>query len=184
MKVEELNLPGVLLIEPVVHRDERGFFLESWQQEKYRAAGITVPFVQDNHSRSALHTLRGLHAQLDNPQAKLVRCTEGEIFDVVVDIRRGSPNFGKWVSAVLSAENFKQLFVPAGYAHGFCVLSPRAQLEYKTSRLYDPHSEITVLWNDPALDIPWPIEQPVLSTKDANAKTLSQLADRLPLFKV
>ena len=142
--IRELALPGVLLVEPVVHGDARGFFLETWHAEKYRAGGLDATFVQDNHSRSAAGTLRGLHAQLARPQGKLVRCVEGEIFDVAVDIRRGSPSFGRWVGERLSAANFRQLYVPPGYAHGFCVTAGPAQVEYKCTAFYDPADEIAI----------------------------------------
>ena len=176
--------PGnVTLVEPKVFSDDRGFFLETYRHEEFVAGGIDVVFVQDNHSRSIRHTLRGLHAQLRHPQAKLVRVIEGEIFDVAVDIRLGSSTFGKWSGAWLSAENFRQLYIPAGFAHGFCVTSAVAQVEYKCSTYYDPGSEITLRWNDPAVDIKWPDSLgeagPILSQKDRSAKSLSELADEL-----
>jgi dTDP-4-dehydrorhamnose 3,5-epimerase len=184
MKFLPTELPGVLLIEPQVWRDERGFFLETYQREKYAAGGVDAVFVQDNHSRSVRGTLRGLHAQLRHPQGKLIRVIEGEIFDVAVDVRRGSPHFGKWMGAWLSAENFRQIYVPPGFVHGFCVTSEIAQVEYKCTDIYDPTSEITVLWNDPALGIQWPDlpTAPLLSKKDQLGKPLAELADRLPLY--
>jgi dTDP-4-dehydrorhamnose 3,5-epimerase len=183
MKVSPLSLSGVLLIEPKVHRDTRGFFVETFQAARYAEAGMNFPFVQDNHSRSAKNTLRGLHAQWRKPQGKLVRCVEGEIFDVAVDIRRGSPTFGRWAAATLSADNFQQIYVPPGYAHGFCVLSEQAQVEYKTTDLYDAGGELTVAWNDPAIGIAWPLADPVLSDKDAAGLTLEALGEKLPLFE-
>src|SRR6185295_14745135 len=166
MKFTPTSLPGVILIEPQVFRDERGFFLETYQHEKYAAGGIDAAFVQDNHSRSLRHTLRGLHAQLQRPQGKLIRVIEGEIFDVAVDVRRGSPSFARWVGVTLSAENFKQCYVPPGFAHGFCVVSDVAQVEYKCTDLYDPASEVGVMWNDPALGIQWPLTTHLLSNRD------------------
>ena len=174
-------LEGVILVEPRVFRDERGFFVETYHSEKYRDGGIDAVFVQDNHSRSAARTIRGLHAQLESPQGKLVRCVEGEIWDVAVDIRVESPTYGQWVAATLSADNFRQLYVPARYAHGFCVLSPYAQVEYKCSALYDPDDEITIAWNDPRIDVAWPLDgEPLLSRRDANAPTLDEIEGRLP----
>jgi dTDP-4-dehydrorhamnose 3,5-epimerase len=176
------ELPGVVLAEPTVHRDERGFFLETYHRGKYAAGGIDAVFVQDNHSRSVAGTLRGLHSQLARPQGKLVRCIEGEIFDVAVDIRRGSPSFGRWLGERLSAENFRQLYVPPGYAHGFCVTAGPAQVEYKCTALYDPADEIVIAWNDPEIGIEWPLDEPVLSPRDAAAPRLAELRDRLPLY--
>ena len=169
------TLPDVVLIDPVVHSDERGFFLECYHAEKFAKGGIEVAFVQDNHSLSARGTLRGLHAQRESPQGKLVRAIEGEIFDVAVDIRPRSPTFGKWISAVLSAENFKLIYVPPGFAHGFCVLSERAQVQYKCTDLYRPDDEIVVAWNDPDIGIDWPVEDPTLSTRDRQAPRLAEL---------
>ncbi|MGH9837775.1 MAG: dTDP-4-dehydrorhamnose 3,5-epimerase [Blastocatellia bacterium] len=183
MKLIGTDIPGVVVIEPRVFRDERGFFLETWHREKYRAGGIDAVFVQDNHSRSQRGTVRGLHAQLNQPQGKLIRVIEGEIFDVAVDIRRGSPTFSKWVGAWLSAENFRQIYIPTGFAHGFCVTSETAQVEYKCTAFYDPSSEISVQWNDPEIAVDWPLEEigpPILSKKDLAAKPLSQLMDVLP----
>ncbi len=181
MKFLPTELPGVILIEPQVWRDERGFFLETYQREKYAAGGVDARFVQDNHSCSVRGTLRGLHAQLARPQAKLIRVIEGEIFDVAVDVRRGSPHFGKWMGAWLSAENFRQIYVPSGFVHGFCVTSAIAQVEYKCTDVYDPASEITVLWNDPALGIEWPLTDGLLlSQKDQQGKPLAELLAVLP----
>jgi dTDP-4-dehydrorhamnose 3,5-epimerase len=174
------ELPDVLVIEPDVHQDERGFFLETYHAEKYLAAGIVGPFVQDNHSRSVAGTLRGLHLQSRRPQGKLIRAVEGEIFDVAVDVRVGSPTFGRWVGVTLSAENFIQCYVPEGFAHGFCVMSKRAQIEYKCTDLYDPDGEIGVAWNDPAIAITWPLREPILSHRDRHHPPLAQLMDVLP----
>ena len=182
MRVTDAGLPGVLLIEPDVHRDPRGFFLETYHADKFRALGITVAFVQDNHSRSSQGTLRGLHLQTARPQAKLIRVIEGEIFDVAVDVRRGSPTFGKWVGVTLTAENFKQCYIPPGFAHGFCVTSAVAQVEYKCTDLYDPASEIGIAWNDPALGITWPLQAPILSARDRQHGPLHDVTDRLPTF--
>lgn len=182
MKVTRLCLDGVLLIEPRVFRDDRGFFLETYHREKYREAGLDAVFVQDNHSSSAHGTLRGLHAQLARPQGKLVRAVEGSIYDVAVDIRRGSPTFGEWIGAELSEENFHQLYVPPGFAHGFCVLSERAQVEYKCTDLYDKEDELTIAWNDPKISVLWPVSEPLLSRRDAEARPLAELLDRLPEF--
>lgn len=183
MRITPTALPEVLLVEPTVHRDERGFFLESWHATKYAEAGLAARFVQDNHSRSRRGTLRGLHAQLARPQGKLVRTSLGEIYDVAVDIRAGSPNFGKSVGYVLSAENFRQLWIPEGFAHGFCVVSEVAELQYKCTDLYDPTSEITLAWDDPALGIEWPVREPLLSAKDRMGRRLAEVAEgELPRY--
>ncbi len=166
MNFRETALPGVILVEPDVYQDDRGFFVESYHREKYRAGGIDVGFVQDNHSCSRRGVLRGLHMQHRRPQAKLVRIIEGEVFDVVVDVREGSPTFRRFVTFELSAENFRQVFIPAGYAHGLTILSDRAQVEYKVSDFYDAGGELTVMWNEPGLAIPWPVWDPILSAKD------------------
>jgi dTDP-4-dehydrorhamnose 3,5-epimerase len=176
------ELPGVLVIEPDVLRDRRGFFLETYHTTKYAAVGIAGPFVQDNHSRSARGTLRGLHLQVARPQAKLVRVIAGEIFDVAVDVRRGSPTFGRWAGVTLSADNFRQLYVPRGFAHGFSVVSEFAEVEYKVTEVYDPASEVAIIWNDPTLAIHWPVEEPVLSDRDRVNPTLAQQTDRLPFY--
>ena len=182
MNFLETDLPGVILVEPDVHADDRGFFLETYQSGRYSAGGVTADFVQDNHSYSPRGTLRGLHAQLENPQAKLLRVTEGEAFDVAVDIRVGSPTFGKFFATRLSSENFCQLFIPEGFAHGFCVTSAVCQLEYKCSNFYDPRSEIVVAWNDPDIGIPWPVRTPRLSERDAAGTSLRDLGERLPRY--
>ena len=181
MRALQTELPGVILVEPDVHADGRGFFLETYHSGKYGALGIG-PFVQDNHSRSTGGTLRGLHLQLNRPQGKLVRVVEGEIFGVAVDVRRGSPTFGRWAAISLSADNFRQCYIPPGFAHGFCVTTPVAQVEYKCTDLYDPASEIGIAWNDPTLAIRWPVREPVLSERDRHNATLDQVRDRLPLW--
>ena len=179
MRFTNTEIPGVVVIDPNVYRDERGYFLETFHAAKYAQAGIPATFVQDNHSSSAQHTLRGLHMQLRKPQGKLVRATEGEIWDVAVDVRPGSPTFGRWTAVVLSAGNFRQLYLPPGCAHGFCVLSEMAQVQYKCTELYDPADEIGIAYNDPVLAIAWPIAQPILSPRD---REHGPLADVLPLL--
>ena len=177
-------IPEIILIEPRVFKDPRGFFLETYHHEKYRAGGIDATFVQDNHSKSTRGTLRGLHAQLgEHAQGKLIRCVAGEIFDVAVDIRRDSPTFGKWCGEILSAENFNQLWIPPNFAHGFLALSEYVEVEYKCTRLYHPQSEISVLWNDPAIGVEWPLDsEPLLSEKDKNGKPLNDLLEQLPAY--
>ena len=182
MKFIPTTLPGVLVIEPDVYRDARGFFLETYAVTKYREGGIDTTFVQDNHSRSVRDTLRGLHAQVTRPQAKLLRVVVGEIFDVAVDIRRGSPTFGRSFDVHLSAENFRQLYIPCGFAHGFCVMSDVAEVEYKCSDVYVPQDEITIQWDDPAIGVRWPVANPLLSPRDLAGKPLAELTDRLPLY--
>jgi dTDP-4-dehydrorhamnose 3,5-epimerase len=182
LRVRETALPGVLIIEPAVLRDARGFFLETYHAARYREAGIAMPFVQDNHSRSAPGILRGLHAQLGEPLGKLVRCVRGAIYDVAVDVRRGSPHFRRWVGVPLSAESFEQLWVPPGFLHGFCVTGGPADVEYKCTALWNPAEEIAVRWDDPQLAIAWPIAAPRLSDKDAAAPLLSEILDRLPRY--
>ena len=180
MRAVPTRLPGEIIIEPDVHRDGRGFFLETFHADKHRALGVPGPFVQDNHSRSIAGTLRGLHLQVRHPQAKLIRVIEGEIFDVAVDVRRGSPAFGQWVGVNLTAESFKQCYVPVGFAHGFSVISEVAQIEYKCTELYDGESEIGIAWNDPTLAISWPVSDPVLSERDRRHPPLAAIADQLP----
>jgi dTDP-4-dehydrorhamnose 3,5-epimerase len=175
VKALATDLPGVLIVEPVVHRDARGFFLETYHAAKFAAAGIAVSFVQHNHSASVRNTLRGLHLQRTKPQGKLVRVIEGAIWDVAVDVRPESPTFGKWTATTLSAENFRQLYVPPGFAHGFCVLSESAQVEYKCTELYDPTDEIGIAYNDPGIGITWPVSEPVLSARDSSHPTLEAL---------
>jgi dTDP-4-dehydrorhamnose 3,5-epimerase len=174
MRVHETALEGVLIVEPRVFRDARGFFVETFHAERYAAAGIRSPFVQDNHSRSVRDTLRGLHWQEEQPQAKLLRVIEGEIFDVVVDVRPDSATFGRWVGVRLSDENFRQIYVPEGFAHGFCVTSDVAQVEYKCSAFYHPAGERGLIWNDPDIGIEWPVTTPLLSDRDRRHPTLAQ----------
>ncbi len=171
MKLTRLDIPEICLIEPQVFGDARGFFFESFNQRQFNdALGREVIFVQDNHSRSAKNVLRGLHYQIMQPQAKLVRVVLGEVFDVAVDIRRGSPSFGQWLGEILSAENKKQLWIPEGFAHGFVTLSDHAEFLYKTTEYYAPDSERCIRWDDPELDIKWPfIGKPCISKKDNNA---------------
>ena len=175
MTVEQLPLAGLLAITPRVFPDDRGFFLESFRESSYRAAGIDVAFVQDNHSRSQHRTLRGLHFQSSPGQAKLVRCVSGKIWDVAVDIRTGSPTFGTWYGMELDAQSHKQLFVPVGFAHGFCVLSDFADVLYKVSSYYDASTEKGFAWNDPDVGIAWPITDPILSKRDVEAPRLADI---------
>jgi dTDP-4-dehydrorhamnose 3,5-epimerase len=167
------ELAGVIVVEPDVFRDERGFFLETFSRAKYARGGIDCEFLQDNHSRSQRNTIRGLHAQRQHPQGKLVRVLIGSILDVVVDIRRDSPTYLKWISVELSADNFRQIYVPPGFAHGICITSDVADIEYKCTDYYDPKDELRIAWNDPAIGIKWPIENPILSDKDRQAPTLA-----------
>ena len=176
MRVIPTALPGVLIIEPQVFADRRGFFLESYNLARYAEHGIDVAFVQDNHSRSTRGTLRGLHYQAPPGQAKLVRVTAGEVFDVAVDIRWGSPTYGHWVGVTLSAENHRQLYIPTGFAHGFCVVSESADFLYKVTSYYDPTAERGVAWDDPALGIEWPVEDPILSDRDRQHPRLADAA--------
>lgn len=175
MEVIATKIPEVLLINPTVYQDQRGFFFENYHLKRYREHGIQVHFVQDNHSRSVKNTLRGLHYQVSPGQAKLVRVVVGEVFDVAVDIRFGSPTFGQWVGHLLSAKDKKQMFIPAGFAHGFCVLSEVAEFEYKCSDYYDPTKERGIRWNDPEIAIDWPVSKPVLSEKDKNSLYLREI---------
>lgn len=182
MKTISTDLPGVVVIEPQVFTDARGFFFESYNAERYAEAGIPATFVQDNHSCSTKSTIRGLHYQFRHPQAKLLRVIRGAVFDVAVDIRRGSPTFGRWVGIELSAQNKRQLFIPAGLAHGFCVTSDRAEVEYKCTDFYVPDDQHGVLWSDPRIGIAWPVQDPVLSEKDKNYLPLGSDRDDLPLY--
>jgi len=176
MNVIKTKLQDCVIIEPKVFGDERGFFLETFQAERYAdLAGIVLPFVQDNHSRSSKAVLRGLHFQKTKPQGKLVRVVRGKVYDVAVDMRQDSPTFGQWEAAILSEENKRQFWVPPGFAHGFVVLSDTADFEYKCTNYYNPSDEGSILWNDPDLDIPWPIDSPKLSDKDASAEKLVDL---------
>tara|TARA_R110002111_G_scaffold261492_1_gene334518 strand:- start:31237 stop:31785 length:549 start_codon:yes stop_codon:yes gene_type:complete len=175
MDIQQTDFPGLLIVTPRVFSDERGFFKETFQQQRYQEAGITEPFVQDNFSRSSQGILRGLHFQVHRPQAKLVFAVKGEILDVCVDLRKKSPTFGKSFSIILTAENHRQLFVPAGFAHGFYVLSPQADFMYKCSDYYFPEYDRTLLWNDPALGIDWPLtSEPILSEKDKKGLSLNE----------
>jgi dTDP-4-dehydrorhamnose 3,5-epimerase len=183
MQVLETSLPGVMLIEPRIFSDDRGFFYESYHEKRYWDLGLQVKFVQDNHSKSQQGTLRGLHYQLQHPQGKLVRVSHGAVFDVAVDIRKGSPTFGQWYGAHLSGENNKQLYVPPNFAHGFCVLSETADFLYKCTDFYAPGDEYSLRWDDPAIGIKWPItSEPLLSPKDAAAPRLAEASEHLPTF--
>jgi dTDP-4-dehydrorhamnose 3,5-epimerase len=181
LNVIETSLPGVLVLEPEVFADERGFFMETYRADRFRQLGIDANFVQDNHSRSVRGVLRGLHYQEPNGQAKLARCTRGALYDVAVDIRVGSPHFGQWFAVELTEENKRMMWVPAGFAHGFCALTDDADLVYKCTTFYDPQSDRSILWNDPDLGIQWPIASPRLSPKDAAAPRLKD-ASILPRF--
>ena len=175
MQVTQTAIDGVLIIQPKVFGDERGFFLETFQAQRYADAGIKETFVQDNHSHSARGVLRGLHFQKENPQGKLVQVTAGQVFDVAVDIRQGSSTFGQWVGILLDSEQHQQFYVPAGCAHGFCVVSEFADFHYKCTDYYRPEDEGSLLWNDPAIGIEWPIDNPTLSAKDQQAGLLKDL---------
>jgi dTDP-4-dehydrorhamnose 3,5-epimerase len=183
MDLIETHIPGVVILEPRVFGDARGFFMETWNQARYAEAGLPETFVQDNLSSSRRGVLRGLHFQNPNAQGKLVYVLQGEVFDVAVDIRRGSPTFGRSVSARLSSDNKRQFYVPPGFAHGFCVTSETALFAYKCTELYSPRDEASILWNDPALGIDWPIDIPELSDKDRVALPLADFPqDRLPTY--
>ncbi|MFB2754163.1 dTDP-4-dehydrorhamnose 3,5-epimerase [Shewanella xiamenensis] len=178
MKIIDTSIPAVKLLEPTVYGDERGYFMETYRESWFRNHVADVQFVQDNHSRSAKGILRGLHFQLNQPQGKLVRVVSGEVFDVAVDLRRSSPTFGKWVGFYLSAANKRQLWIPAGFAHGFYVTSENTEFVYKCTEYYDPSDEYSLLWNDPEVSIEWPLSteiQPILSVKDANGKNFLSL---------
>jgi dTDP-4-dehydrorhamnose 3,5-epimerase len=179
-KLLETRLDGVVLLEPEVYGDDRGFLLESFNRAQWSELGIDVEFVQDNHSRSGANILRGLHFQTTPGQAKLVRCGRGRIWDVAVDLRRGSPTYGQWESHELDDVDHRQLLVPVGFAHGFCVLSEVADVLYKVSSYYDPQTESGIAWDDPDVAIEWPISEPQLSERDRNAPRLSEVADSLP----
>ncbi|MES1153682.1 MAG: dTDP-4-dehydrorhamnose 3,5-epimerase [Rhodanobacter sp.] len=183
MKVIETTLPGALILEPQVFGDARGFFYESYNEAKYRAAGVDHRFVQSNVSRSARGVLRGLHYQWPNPQGKLVSVLEGEVYDVAVDIRRGSPTFGQSVGVMLTADNHRHFWVPEGFAHGFCVLSEFATFTYQCTALYDPKADAGIRWNDAALAIDWPLSEPLLSDKDGRTPLLEDVPpERLPVY--
>lgn len=180
MRFTPLAIPDVVLVEPDVFEDERGFFLETWHARRWHTeGGLPERFVQDNQSFSVRGVLRGLHAQLRHPQGKLVRAVQGEIFDVAVDLRPGSPSFGRWVGEALSDRNFRQLYVPPGFAHGFCVIGESATVQYKCTELYHREDEIGVIWNDPEIGIDWPVEEPRVSAKDQALPRLRELAEIL-----
>jgi len=176
----DTRLDGVVLLEPEVHGDHRGFMVETFRRDAWAELGIGVEFVQHNHSRSARDTLRGLHFQTEPGQAKLVRCPRGRIFDVAVDLRRGSPTYGEWEGHVLDDETHRQLFVPAGFGHGFAVLSDLADVAYLLSSLYDPVTEAGIAWDDPDVGVEWPVAEPLLSERDRSAPRLAEVADQLP----
>ena len=182
MKIHETPLPGVLLIEPRVFRDPRGFFYESFNAERFREHGLPTEFVQDNHSRSRRGVLRGLHYQLTRPQGKYVTALRGEIFDVAVDIRRGSPTFGRWYGVTLSGDDPRYLWIPPGYAHGFCVLSDEADFVYKCTDVYVPSDERSVRWDDPTIGIEWPHPDPTVSDRDRAARPLAAMEQDLPVY--
>jgi dTDP-4-dehydrorhamnose 3,5-epimerase len=182
MKIIATSLEGVLIVEPAVFKDDRGFFMETYHQTRYSTGGIRRTFVQDNLSYSVQGTLRGLHYQVKHAQAKLIQVIKGEIFDVVVDIRPASPAFGQWVGFHLSEQNQRQIFVPEGFAHGFCVLSPSAHCLYKCSDFYAPDDEGGILWSDPGIGIDWPVENPIISAKDEKYPLLKDVPlERLPV---
>ena len=184
MNVIQTKLPGAIIIEPQVFGDARGFFVETWNQARYAAVGLPLDFVQDNLSFSARGVLRGLHFQNPNTQGKLVYVLQGEVFDVAVDIRKGSPNFGQWVGVMLSSENKRQFYVPAGFAHGFCVTSETALFAYKCTDIYNPQAENGIIWNDPDIGIKWPVSNPILATKDQRNLRLRDIdCDKLPKFE-
>jgi dTDP-4-dehydrorhamnose 3,5-epimerase len=184
MKVSTTEIDGLLIFDPEVFGDERGFFLESWNEGVYTEKGLRATFVQDNLSRSSKGVLRGLHYQNPKGQGKLVQVLEGEVFDVAVDIRRGSPTFGEWYGLLLSADNHRQFYIPSGFAHGFCVMSDTALFHYKCTQFYNPGSEYSVLWDDPDLSIDWPIENPVVSGKDRGGRRLADFfPEELPIYK-
>jgi dTDP-4-dehydrorhamnose 3,5-epimerase len=180
VRVEATAIPDVLVIDPDVYHDARGYFVETYRADRYRTHGIAGPFVQDNQSRSVGGTLRGLHLQLRRPQGKLIRVIEGEVFDVAVDVRRGSPTFSHWVAVLLSAENFRQCYIPPGFAHGFYVTTEMAQVEYKCTDVYDPADEVGIAWDDPTLGIAWPAGERILSARDRLHPMLAAVVDRLP----
>ena len=184
MKFIETKLKGVVLIEPDVFNDPRGYFLETYHAGKYAGGGIAGPFVQDNFSHSIRGTLRGLHYQLKRAQGKLVMALEGRVFDVAVDIRRGSPTFGQWVGVELSGENKRQLYIPPGFAHGFCVLSETADVLYKCTDIYFPKDERGIIWDDPTLAIAWPIAEPLVSQKDRGYLALREMHKELPSHRL
>ncbi len=176
MKTLTTKLKGLLLIEPDIFKDERGFFMETYSQKKYQSVGVKVPFVQDNFARSSRGVLRGLHYQVQFGQDKLVYVSQGEVFDVVVDIRRESETFGQWEGFSLSSSNKRQLFIPKGFAHGYCVVSDIAEFQYKCSDYYHPEDEGGLIWNDPTVNIEWPVQNPVISEKDLNLPKINEIS--------
>lgn len=181
MRILETTLPGVLVIEPEVHGDARGYFLETWNHHRYAAAGVEANFVQDNLSYSQRNTVRGLHYQYPESQGKLVYVLAGEVLDVAVDIRRSSPSFGQWIAVTLSSDNHRQLYLPPDFAHGLCVTSESALLAYKCTKFYNPQAEACIGWNDPDLGITWPVSEPILSPRDRKAPRLRDVPpERLP----
>jgi dTDP-4-dehydrorhamnose 3,5-epimerase len=183
MKVQQTLLPGVVVVEPAVFSDARGYFFELWRAQSFEKHGLPTRFVQDNISHSHKGVLRGLHFQNPDPQGKLISVLEGEVFDVAVDIRRGSPTFRKWFGTVLTADNHRQLYVPEGFAHGFCALSDSAIVLYKCTAFYNPKTEACLRWDDPEIGVVWPVAQPVLSDKDRQGLSLSQFGERLPEYQ-
>lgn len=176
----ETEIDGLVVVEPAVHGDDRGFLVETFRDDAWRDLGVNVEFVQDNHSRSARNTLRGLHFQTSPGQAKLVRCLRGRVWDVAVDLRRDSPTYGRWEGHELDDERHRQLFVPVGFGHGFCVLSETADVHYRLSSYYDPATEAGFAWDDPDVGVEWPVTEPLLSERDQSAPRLSEIADNLP----
>jgi dTDP-4-dehydrorhamnose 3,5-epimerase len=184
VRVITTELPGVVMIEPRVFSDTRGFFLETYHQERYYEAGLPRHFLQDNHSRSRRGVLRGLHYQLQHPQGKLAGVSRGRVFDVAVDIRRGSPTFGRWFGCILDDRSLRQLYIPPGFAHGFCVLSDEADFVYKCSDYYDPEAERGLAWNDPDIGIQWPLTEVMVSKKDArNPRLADQAPEQMPVYE-
>lgn len=183
MRVFTTALPGVLILEPRVFQDGRGWFFESYHQRRYAEAGLPERFVQDNHSRSVPGTLRGLHYQLKHPQGKLVRCIRGTVLSAAVDIRRRAPTFGKWVGVELTEDNKRQLYIPPGFAHGFCVPERESDVEYKCRDFYHPEDERGVLWSDPMIAVTWPIAKPILSEKDSRYLPLAPDREDLPMYQ-
>ena len=182
MEFSRTEFPGVVIVDPTVWSDRRGFLLEFYHAEKFKRGGIDARFVQDNHSRSVRGTLRGLHAQRHSPQGKLLRVLEGTIYDVAVDLRRSSPTFKRWIGLELSAENRRMVYIPPGFVHGFCVTSDAAEVEYKCTAVYDAEDELGIAWNDPDLAIEWPTDDPILSEKDAAFPRLAEVVDSLPQY--
>lgn len=180
IRAAKTRLAGLLVLEPTVHADSRGFFLETYRRDELEPLGITSEFVQENHSRSSGGTIRGLHFQVEGGQAKLVRVAVGSVFDVAVDVRPSSPTFGQWESFVLDDLRHAQLFVPVGFAHGFCALGETADVVYKVDSYYDPAAERGIRWDDPALDIPWPVAEPIVSERDRRNPTLAEIREQLP----